>query len=291
MKKKHILYRQATVQDIQKIDDHFTITAQEGSFTTTWKARFVILATGGKSYAYTGSTGFGYTLARQLGHTIVPTEPGLVQLVVESNPWKECQGISLPDIRLRWKEEQKYLQGDFLFTEKGFSGPVVFDMSLDFFSERTMCIDFLPHCTVAEWTKKVQEWRSIHSKMQITTWLQQWFPKKLVSILLKQVEFSETITGAEFSKKEETKLWAYLRGGNENIVRKSSIEKAMITLGGVHLKEVHPGSLASKIQPGLFFAGEILDIAGKTGGYNLQIALSTGFVAGQLNTTSQRGER
>ncbi len=291
LKKKHILFRQATVQDVQKVDETFTITAQEGSFTTTWKSRFVILATGGKSYAHTGSTGFGYTLAQRLGHTIVPTEPGLVQLVVDSNPWKDCQGISLSNIGLRWKEGKKYLQGDFLFTEKGFSGPVVFDMSLDFFTERILCIDFLPHCSNEEWAQKVQEWRTIHSKMQMNTWLQQWFPKKLVSVLLKQIGFSDTITGAEFSKKEEARLWAYLRGGNENIVRKSSIEKAMVTLGGVHLKEIHPGSLGSKIQPGLFFAGEILDIAGKTGGYNLQIALSTGYVAGQLNSTSKRGEK
>ena len=178
LKKKHVLFRQATVQDIQKNDETFTITAQEGSFTTTWKSRFVIVATGGKSYEHTGSTGFGYTLAQQLGHTIVPTEPGLVQLVVDSNPWKDCQGISLSNIGLRWKEEKKYLQGDFLFTEKGFSGPVVFDMSLDFFTERVLCIDFLPHCSMEEWAEKVQEWRTVHSKMQITTWLQQWFPKK-----------------------------------------------------------------------------------------------------------------
>ncbi|MDD4028868.1 MAG: NAD(P)/FAD-dependent oxidoreductase [Caldisericia bacterium] len=291
MEKQNIVYQQATVQKVQiKENATFYIVSEQHGNTQIWETNHVILATGGKSYTHTGSTGGGYQIAQQLGHTIVPTEPGLIHLQAKPNYWNDCQGISLSSITLKWCGSKEKHTGDFIFTDNGFSGPVILNMSLEPFRKKELCIDFFPPISDEEWTHSVEDWRALHPTMKVSSWLQQWFPKKMVAVFLSLAEIQDTLPGAEFSKKDQHKLYTLLRGGIVNHVQKGSIEKAMVTLGGVHLKEVNPGTMESKIQPGLFFAGEVLDIAGKTGGYNIQIALSTGFVAGQLKTETKRGE-
>jgi predicted Rossmann fold flavoprotein len=291
MNTQNVVFQQSTVQKIQaKEDATFYIVSEHQGNTHVWEANHVILATGGKSYSHTGSTGGGYSLAQALGHTIVSTEPGLIHLVAKPNIWADCQGISLPSIEVKWHGSKEKYRGDFLFTEHGFSGPVILNMSLEWFRKQELCIDFFSSITEDEWFDAAEDWRHFHPTMKISSWLQQWFPKKMIAVFLSQAEIADTVPGAEFSKKDQRKLYRLIRGGIVNHVQKGSIEKAMVTLGGVHLKEIDPGTMESKLQPALFFAGEIIDVAGKTGGYNIQIALSTGFVAGQLKTNHQRGE-
>ena len=242
----------------------------------------VILATGGKSYSSTGSNGSGYELAEKLGHTIHKPRAGLVSY--EANPylWESCQGVTLKNIIVRFYQSKIEETGDILFTRTGFSGPVMLNASLRSFHAEEMGIQFCPNETQDTWKRYMKEWRMNRPKLTVLNWLSNRLPRRIAHVILVFCKIPIERIGAEVTSNEQTALIRALDGGIPNSVQKNSLSKAMVTLGGVNSKEINPKTMESKICPSLYLAGEVIDIHGKTGGYNLQIALSTGYVAGNL---------
>ncbi|OGC03844.1 hypothetical protein A2276_08340 [candidate division WOR-1 bacterium RIFOXYA12_FULL_43_27] len=238
----------------------------------------IIVATGGKSYPATGSTGDGYKMAKQAGHTIVPLSPGLSALVSNSPFIKDLQGLTLKDIVIsviidgKKKEEEK---GDLLFTHFGVSGPIILNLSgkiIDALSNKSKVelalnlhpedFSFFGSKTVSQYFKKI-----LPASLSLV------FEKIHSSILNKKC--------GTLSRQERETIAGHLAAFKIAIIGSRPIEEATITRGGVSLKEINPRTMESKLVKGLYFCGEILDLAGLTGGYNLQEAFSTGYLAGE----------
>ncbi|ABR48781.1 HI0933 family protein [Alkaliphilus metalliredigens QYMF] len=248
----------------------------------------VILSTGGMSYPHTGSTGDGFKLAKQIGHRIIKLRPSLVSLELNESWVKTLMGISLEDVIVSYEVEGKKrisLRDSILFTHYGCSGPVILKLSAyiaRYLQEGTspMSVDFLPNMTEHVLLEKLLS-RNVkgHSKT-IRGFLQSLLPKNFVLGLLKTLQINEDILLSQLSKVDRNIIIQSLKGMIFTIKQMRSINEAIITSGGIDIKEVDPSTMESKLLKGLYFAGEILDVDALTGGFNLQIAFSTGFLAG-----------
>lgn len=251
-------------------------------------ARNYIIATGGKSYALTGSTGAGFEWLKQLGHTIVPTRPALTPILVKEDFIKELEGLSLSQVMISLGRSDKKINsviGEVIFTASGLSGPAVLNLSRligpESVSGLTLELDFFPEIEPVELDQRLQAAISLNGKKLFRNSLESLVPPKLMPVLLKLLTITADKKSAAIIRQERTALVRLLKCFKLNIKAVEGYGKAMVTAGGVSLKEIDPSSMKSKIIANLFIAGEVLDLDGPTGGYNLQVCWSTGFVAGE----------
>ncbi|MCF7948350.1 MAG: NAD(P)/FAD-dependent oxidoreductase [Spirochaetaceae bacterium] len=250
---------------------------------TIYEAGKLLLASGGASYPQTGSTGDGYELSKELGHRIVPPRPALAPIELEAYPFGELSGISLP-VELRYPGASKKAgrtTGDLLFTHRGLSGPVILNSSRYLAQGTSIEIAFTDK-TPEELLHFLSEAKAAGGSGLLKSRLRALeLPARFIRLLLQHTGIPEELKLADLGKQASRKLTALLTAWPLRVSRVGGWDKAMLTSGGVALPEVHPHSLESRLVPGLFFAGELLDIDGDEGGYNLQFAFSSGAVAGR----------
>ena len=248
----------------------------------------VIVAAGGLSYPSTGSTGDGYRMAESCGHKITPLSPALVPMEVKEWYAKELMGLSLRNIGITITDGSKKLYQDFgemLFTHYGVSGPVILSASSITGSrlkekELTLHIDLKPALTKEQLDKRVlREFESNHNR-QFKNAVAGLFPAKLLPVMVDLSGIPEEKRVNEITKEERKKFTDLIKDFTMTLTGLRSYSEAIITRGGISVKEIDPGTMESKLIKGLFFAGEVLDLDVVTGGFNLQIAWSTGFLAG-----------
>ncbi len=258
----------------------------------TMESDVVIIATGGMSYPGTGSTGDGYNWARAAGHTIIEPRPGLVPLVTEEKWVKDLQGLSLKNIKASsYQADGKKINEDFgemLFTHFGVSGPIILSMSRDIGEKLhrhrqkvNLIIDFKPALDKEKLDRRLCRDLDKYSNRQFKNSLGDLLPRKLIPVIVKLSGIDELKESNQVNRAERKKLVHLLKHFPLTITGTRPIAEAIVTAGGVNVKEVNPKTMESKLVKGLFFAGEILDVDGYTGGYNLQAAFSTGYAAGK----------
>ncbi len=263
------------------------------------KADKIILATGGMSYPLTGSTGDGYYLAKELGHTIIKIKPSLIPLeIYEKNICKELQGLTLKNVSIYLKdiENDKIIYQDFgemIFTHFGISGPIVLSSSAHLTRYKNcnekiknkkikFIIDLKPALSEEKLEERIiRDFLEFKNK-QFKNSLDKLLPKKLIPIIIKKSSIPENKKTNEITKKERKILTKLLKEFELDVKDFRPIEEAIITSGGISTKEINPKTMESKLVENLYFAGEIIDVDSYTGGFNLQIAYSTGYTAGLL---------
>lgn len=262
-----------------------------------FEADKVILATGGKSYPLTGSTGDGYELVEKLGHTVTKIRPSLVPLeAFEQNMCKELQGLSLRNvnIELKNKENNKIIYQDFgemLFTHFGVSGPTILSGSAHLVRYKNigellknkkivLSIDFKPALSEEKLDERTLRDFAEFKNKQFKNSLDKLLPQKLIPVIIEKSGINPDKKVNEINKKERHRLVDLLKNFEVTIKGFRPIDEAIVTSGGINIKEINPKTMESKLVDGLYFAGEIIDVDAYTGGFNLQIAYSTGYTAG-----------
>ena len=257
----------------------------------------VILATGGKSYPLTGSTGDGYKIASELGHNITPIKPSLVPLeVYEKEECKNLQGLSLRNvgIKLEYMDKNKVIYDDFgemIFTHFGISGPIILSASAHLVRYKEidnllknnkikLYIDLKPALTEEQLDDRIlRDFKEFKNK-QFKHSLDKLLPQKMIAVVIEKSQIKEDKKVNEITKEERKRLIHLLKNFELKIKGFRPVEEAIITSGGINTKEINPKTMESKLIKGLYFAGEIIDVDSYTGGFNLQIAYSTGYTAG-----------
>ena len=260
------------------------VVLQDG---TTMAADAVILATGGKSYPMTGSTGDGYAMAESVGHSIQPIKAALSAIETrESWPW-DLQGLSLRNVSLTLKKGKKTLYtelGEMLFTHFGISGPLALTMSChlpDDLSEASVTINLKPGLTAQQLDARLQRDFEEQSRKQLRNVMPGLLPGKLAEIFPGLCGIDSAKQCCQITRQERETLCTMMQALPITLARLAPLDEAIVTRGGVTVKEINPATMESKLLPGLYFAGEVMDVDAHTGGYNLQIAWSTGALAGQ----------
>jgi len=253
------------------------------------EANAVILTTGGASYPATGSTGDGYKLSGDLGHSITEISPGLVPLEVEDDICSDLQGLSLKNVNLQvWIDGKKKQEsmGEMLFTHFGISGPIVLSLSsyiaraLNSSSRVELSIDLKPGLDHNKLDRRLQRDLQNQGKKDFRNLLGGLLPGKLIDACVCQTGILPDKKGSNVSAKERAVLRNWLKDFRLRVSSPRPLSEAIITSGGVFLSEVDPKTMASRLVSNLYFAGEVLDIDADTGGFNLQAAFSTGWLAG-----------
>lgn len=257
----------------------------------------IILATGGKSYPLTGSTGDGYKLAQKLGHTVTEIKPSLVPLeCYEKNICKVLQGLSLRNVKIKLQDTEKnkviYEEfGEMLFTHFGVSGPTILSSSAHLVRYKNidkllnehkikLLIDLKPALTEEKLNDRIlRDFEQVKNK-QFKNSLDRLLPQKMIFPVIELTNINPEKKVNEITKQERVKLIQVLKNFELQISSFRPIDEAIITSGGIYIKEINPKTMESKLVNGLYFAGEIIDVDAYTGGFNLQIAYSTGFTAG-----------
>ena len=247
----------------------------------------VIICTGGKSYPRTGSTGAGYKMAQTVGHTIIEPKPSLVPLVTEESWVKDIAGLSLKNAAVKIKRGKKIVYDDFgemLFTHFGVSGPVILSASAHMRDmvpgKYAVEIDLKPALSEDKLSARlVRDFEKYHRKQLINS-LGDLLPKALIPIVVSLSGVDGGKCVSDITRAERSELVRVLKALPLTVKGFRPIEEAIVTSGGVNTGEINPSTMESKILPGLFFAGEVIDADGYTGGYNLQMAFSTGYLAG-----------
>jgi len=275
-----VLLKTAVVS-IQKADSGFKATFDGDKETFCDK---LILTTGGHAYRHTGSTGDGYAFVQALGHSINTLAATLNSFSVSEDWIADLAGVSIANAK--FKVLGKEISGAFLFTHKGISGPGVFALSsLVAFEECSpnnplpLSIDFLPELDYQKLTDKIQGNISENPKKAISGIVHGYLPKSVLAVMFKILGIDAAKSAAEVAKKDVTRLVEALKNFKMTLIERSAGAE-IVTAGGVDLNEVDQKTMESKICPGLYFGGELLDVDGFTGGYNLQIAWATGRAAG-----------
>ena len=279
------------------ITENNKVIAVQGK-NKTIEADKVIVATGGKSYQVTGSTGDGYKLAEELGHTITSLKPSLVPLKCEEKQSKELcqelQGLSLKNVAIKIQYDTKTIYEDFgemLFTHFGVSGPIILSASSILVRYKNIeqlmkedkikiSIDLKPSLTEKQLDNRIlRDFEEVKNK-QFKNSLEKLLPQKMIRPIIELTKIVPEKKVNEITKEEREQIVKKIKGLQLTITGFRPIEEAIITSGGINIKEINPKNMESKIIKGLFFAGEIIDVDAYTGGFNLQIAWSTGYVAG-----------
>lgn len=259
-----------------------------------------IIATGGKSYPTLGSSGNGFRWAEDLGHTIVELKPALTPIKIKERWPKQAQGLSLKNVSITVYQNNKKQDsrfGELLFAHFGITGPIILDVSkkigelLNSPAARgkvKMILDLKPALDFEKLDKRLQRDFIKFKKKLFKNSLNDLLPKKLINIIVKLSGIDENKLVNEITKNERHKLVKLLKGMEMTPVELLGFDKAIITSGGVSLREVNAKTMKSKIIDNLYFAGEILNLDGPTGGYNLQVCWSTGYVAGNSATKFSR---
>ncbi len=271
-----------TVSQINIYDGVYTIETEEGK---RYFSDHVVIATGGKSYAQLGSDGTGYKLAASLNHTVVEPRPALTDVRFNQNIYKAISGVSVQDVALTiWRDGKKVQEntGDLLFTHKGISGPVVINSSRWMKPGDTLMVNYLYPRTYEEVKREFSDALAHRGKEEVITFLKPLqLPKTLVQLLCEQIGLDEHTSCAQVNKKTREDLVNILTRCTFVVDQLGGFHIAMVTAGGVHLKEVNPTTMESRKHKGLYFIGEVLDVDGITGGYNIQAAFSMGHLCAQ----------
>lgn len=256
----------------------------------------VIITTGGLSYPRTGSTGEGYRMAKKIGHTVIRPLPSLVPL--ESNqPWvRALQGVSLKNVSIKIMKDHKKVyseMGEMLFTHFGISGPIILSGSrslLDHMTEEEkktlklkdcqVILDLKPALDEKTLDQRIQRDFEEFSRKQFKNALDKLLPNKMIDEIIKLSEIDGEKPVHQVTKEERLRLVKLLKQMTIEISKLRAIEEAIVTAGGISVDEINPSTMESKLVEGLYFAGEVIDVDAYTGGYNLQIAFSTGYLAG-----------
>ena len=273
--------------NIKTKKDYFSLDLGNDNYIAT---KSIILATGGVSYKVTGSTGDGLDIAQKMGHSITPLKPGLVPLKL-NNPWvKDLQGISLENIRIKIKYGKKNIisdNGNLIFTHFGISGPLVLDWSNKIISilEKTEAVQFFidskPEMTIQEIDEKLIKEFEINRKSEFKNFMKFLLPNRMIPIFVELLGIDPKKKVNQIEKEERNSIIKLLKAFPLTITGSLGVDKAMITCGGVSRSEINPQNMESKLINNLYFAGEIIEGCSSSGGYNLQQAFSTGYLAGE----------
>ena len=282
------------VTSVTYIDEH--------SKYKTELADKIILATGGKSYPLTGSTGDGYKIAEKLGHTIKPVKPSLVPLTARGESLQMCknmQGLSLKNVGIELEDEEKkkiiYKDfGEMLFTHFGVSGPTILSSSAHLLRYKNidelikqnkikLKIDLKPALSKEKLDQRIQRDFEEEKNKEFKNSLNALLPQKMIDTVIELTQIDREKKVNQITKEERQKLVEVLKNFTITISGFRPIDEAIVTSGGINTKEINPKTMESKLIKGLYFAGEIIDVDAYTGGFNLQIAYSTGYTAGTNN--------
>lgn len=296
LKKKGVQVRLSSeVREILTDGEKVTgVTLADGSTVFTGA---VIVATGGLSYPTTGSTGDGHRMAQSLGHKVTDCVPALVSLETEEGWCQKLQGLSLKNVSLTMNCGKKKLYqgfGEMLFTHYGVSGPLVLSAS-SYYGKRKaadaviLTIDLKPALSEEQLDKRILRDFEENRNRQFKNALGGLYPAKLVPVMIERSGIDPEKKVHEVTRQERRRLAELTKGFTLQVHGKRGFDEAVITQGGVSVKEVNPSTMESKLVQGLYFAGEVLDLDGLTGGFNLQIAWSTGYLAGLSSTEAENG--
>ncbi len=284
----HISLKKSAVRAIERQGEGFLVkTEKEEELFDR-----VLIATGGASYPATGSTGDGFRFAQALGHTVIPPRPSLIPLTVKESVCRDLMGLSLKNCAIRIEtESQKKVYEDFgemLFTHFGVSGPMILSASahLDFEKEKRyhLFLDLKPALTREELDRRVLSDFQENINRDLVNALARLLPQKMIRPIIAIAGLDERIKVNTISREDRLRLVSLLKHLPLTLTGTRPLSEAIVTRGGVSLKEIDPRTLASRLVPGLYFAGEVLDADALTGGFNLQIAFSTGHLAGKSIT-------
>ena len=252
----------------------------------TFAAPNVLLATGGLSYPTTGSTGDGFSMAAALGHTVTPTEGSLVPLETAGEDHAAMQGLSLRNVAVKLLNAKgKVLYKDFgelLFTHFGISGPTVLSASAHLKGEGCkLVIDLKPALEENKLDERILRDLTMYQNRSMENALTDLLPRSMIPVVLRRLEIDPAMQANSLKKQQRRALVELLKGFEMEITGKRPVAEAIITSGGIKVSEIDPKTMESKLVPGLYFAGEIIDCDAYTGGFNLQIAWATAYAVGQ----------
>jgi hypothetical protein len=277
------------VLGVEGADGAFNLRLEKNA---TIEAKSMIIATGGASYPGTGSTGDGYDFAKALGHEVIDPEPSLVPFVTAEKWVKDLEGLSLKNVGVRLVKGGKAVFengcGEMLFTDFGVSGPVILSASAhacggQFWdgAQVELFIDLKPALDEDVLDARILRDFSENVNKDFVNALDGLLPKSMVPIIIELSGIDSRKKVNQITKEERTKLVKLLKGLKLTVVSTRPIDEAIVTAGGVSTREINPSTMESKLVEGLYFAGEVIDLDAYTGGFNLQIAFSTGYVAGE----------
>lgn len=272
------------VLSIEKTGETFEVQTNKGLFVCDK----LIITTGGKSYQTTGSTGEGYEFAKSFGHNIIPAKPSLVAIPLKGVNVASLEGLSLKNVELRLagKKTRYSFFGEALFTDKELSGPIALSMSahiahIENNFEHKLFLDFKPYMTQGELEERVLTEFEQNKNAEIQTVLKTMLPTRFVPVLLSVCEIASNQKIHSVTKQQRLNIAKQIKNFELHFDISNDFERAVVTTGGVDTKEIVSKTMESKLCQGLFFAGEIIDVDAYTGGFNIQIALSTGCLAGR----------
>ena len=284
LEKNEVKVIREKVTNVEYINNKFIVTTESEKII---KPDSVVIATGGVSYPATGSTGDGFQFAREFEHTVTPLYPSLVPLEVKEAWVKETQGLSLRNVSISVFENGNKIFNDFgemLFTHYGVTGPIILSASSHMRDmnnqEYIIKIDLKPALSFEKLDKRIQRDFKKYSRKYFGNSLDDLLPKKLIPVIINLVKIPYSKTVNQITREERHNLVKLLKNLSLHVANYRPIKEAIVTSGGINVDEIVPGSMESKNVPGLYFAGEVIDVDGYTGGFNLQIAFSTGFLAG-----------
>jgi predicted Rossmann fold flavoprotein len=274
------------VKAVKKIENGFDIEFYSNPQSIPSKYDAVIICTGGKSYSSTGSTGDGYELARCFGHTIVELKPSLTGLCTNEQWVSDLQGLTLKNVQLTAYRNGKKIysdMGEMLFTHFGVSGPLVLTLSGHIADDPIgvlLSIDLKPALSEKTLDRRILSDFDKHKHKLLKNALVDLLPSRMISVIINQSGISAEKSVDEITAIERAALLKALKSLQLTVSGTPPIHQAIVTRGGVSVKEIDPRTMESKLVKGLYFAGEVIDCDAQTGGYNLQIAFSTGYLAG-----------
>ena len=282
LKSAGVVVSQGHVTDILVTDDHVTgVSCGNIHYSCNW----VIMATGGVSYPATGSTGDGYRIAEKMGHTIIKQEGSLVPLEAEGDYCGDMQGLSLRNVAVKLVDGKGRLLfkdfGELLFTHFGVSGPVVLSASAHLSDDNCrLYIDLKPALELSKLDSRLLRDLEQYQNRTMENALTDILPRSMIPVVLKMLNIPAHLQANSLKKEQRRALAELLKAFPIHITAKRPVAEAIVTRGGVKVSEINPKTMESKLVSGLFFAGEIVDCDAYTGGFNLQIAWSTGYLAG-----------
>lgn len=278
-----VVYKKVSL--IERTEGGYTVTARNKKYSFDK----VIIATGGKSYPLTGSDGSGYRLAMRLGHSVTELKPSLIPLTSSSPLCRDMQGLSLKNVKISIKDEAERIIytdfGEMMFAHFGVTGPVILSASAHIrdmdISRFTLCIDLKPALDDQTLDRRLLSDFQRKSNKDLINALGELLPSKMIQpfVDLSGIDGRKKVNS--ITKEERRTLLDTLKCFRIPLDGLRPIEEAIVTSGGVDVKEISPKTMESKLSPGLYFAGEVIDVDAYTGGYNLQIAFSTGYLAGK----------
>ncbi len=281
LRKTHVTVKTARVRSLLIEDDRITgVQTDAENIYANW----VILATGGLSYPTTGSTGDGYRMAEEVGHTVTALEGSLVPLCVDGSDCPDMQGLSLRNVAVKLLDGKgRVLYKDFgelLFTHFGLSGPMALSASAHLKGEGCqLIIDLKPALDEAKLNDRILRDLQMYQNRTMENALTDLLPRSMIPVALRRAEIDSQLQANSLKKEQRRALVTLLKNFSFTISGKRPVEEAIITTGGIKVGEVNPKTMESKKLPGLYFAGEILDCDAYTGGFNLQIAWATAYAA------------